>query len=335
MKKGKYSWDFTNGVYINSHSVIVGPKESEGPLASYYDMSFDDLHFEEKTWEQAERKMLKKTIEETIAKSGYRQDSIDILISGDLMNQNTAANYVARDYDIPFLGVFGACSTSMEALAIAASLVDGHQVNRAVTGTCSHYATAEKQFRYPTEYGGQKPDTSTSTVTGAASILIQKSKDAIQVEGATIGKVIDFGMNDPFDMGSAMAPAAAETITSHFKDFNRTADDYDLILTGDLSSVGTPILDKLMVQSGYDLGDKYKDCGSMIYYASQNVFAGGSGCAASAVVTYSYILKEMKEKRLNNVLIVATGALLSPTVIQQKETIPCIAHAISLKRVEQ
>lgn len=222
----------------------------------------------------------------------------------------------------------------METVAISSSFVDAGHCSKVVAGTSSHYSTAERQFRYPTEYGIQKPNTAHCTVTGAGSVLVQKEKAAIQVEGATIGKVIDYGVTDPLDMGSAMAPAAANTIVQHFKDFGRQPDDYDIILTGDLASVGTPILKKLTEQSGYDIEDVHQDCGLMIYHDSQKVNAGGSGCASSAVVTYGYIMQQMMDHKLDKVLVVATGALLSPTIVQQKESIPCIAHGVVIKRVK-
>ncbi|PKR78901.1 stage V sporulation protein AD [Halalkalibacillus sediminis] len=334
MKTGKQSWMFTNGVFIKETSTVTGPKEAAGPLGSTYDYSFDDLHCDEKNWELAERALLKKSIQLCLDKSNTREDAIDMFISGDLLNQNVTSNYVARDLSIPFLCVFGACSTSMEALAIGSSLIDSGNCNRVLASASSHYATAERQFRYPTEYGGQKPDTATSTVTGSGSVIIDKEKSGVQVESATIGKVIDYQLNDPFDMGSAMAPAAADTVVQHLKDLDRQPSDYDLILTGDLSSVGTPIFKKLTEESGFDVEGIHGDCGLMVYHSNQNVFAGGSGCACSAVVTYGQVYKQLKDKVLKKVLIVATGALLSPTMIQQKETIPCIAHGVVLQGVD-
>ncbi|MFC0014729.1 MULTISPECIES: stage V sporulation protein AD [Allobacillus] len=334
MKQGKNSWKFTNGVYIAGNATVTGPKEAQGPLADTFDYSFDDLYCNEKTWEKAEQALLKKSIELTLSKTNTRQDAVDLLISGDLLNQNISSSYVARDLDAPFFGVFGACSTSMETVAISSSLVDAGHCSKVVASTSSHYSTAERQFRYPTEYGIQKPNTAHCTVTGAGSVLVQNEKSAIQVEGATIGKVIDYGVTNPLDMGSAMAPAAANTIVQHFKDFGRQPEDYDIILTGDLASVGTPIVKKLTEQSGYDIEEVHQDCGLMIYHDSQKVNAGGSGCASSAVVTYGYIMQQMMENKLDKVLIVATGALLSPTIVQQKESIPCIAHGVVIKRVK-
>lgn len=334
MKLGKQSWIFKNGVYVQASSAVTGPKEALGPLGKTYDYSFDDLYCNENTWEKAERALLKKAVDICMKKVNIREDAIDLFISGDLLNQNVTSNYVAREIASPFLCIFGACATSMEGLAIAASLVDSENTQNAIASTSSHYATAERQFRYPIEYGGQKPDTQTTTATGAGAILINREPSDIVVEGATIGKVIDYGASNPLDLGSAMAPAAADTIVQHFKDFGRQPEDYDLILTGDLSSVGTPILKKMTEQSGYDIEGLHRDCGLMIYHSNQQVFAGGSGCASSAIVTYGYIMQQLKENKLKKVLVVATGALLSPTLIQQKDTIPCIAHGVVLKRAD-
>ncbi|MGM8214023.1 stage V sporulation protein AD [Bacillaceae bacterium W0354] len=334
MKMGKQSWLFDQGVYIQSSATVTGPREALGPLGKTYDYSFDDLHCNEGTWEKAEQSLLKKSIDICMGKTNIREDAIDLFISGDLLNQNVTSNYVARDIPSSFLCIFGACSTSMEGLSIAASLVDSGNCNNVLASTSSHYATAERQFRYPTEYGGQKPDTATTTATGAGTVLVNNQPSDIQIEGATIGKVIDYGATDPLDLGSAMAPAAADTIVQHFKDFGRQPEDYDLILTGDLSSVGTPIVKKLTEQSGYDIEGVHRDCGLMIYHSNQQVFAGASGCASSAIVTYGYILQQLKQNNLKKVLVVATGALLSPTIVQQKESIPCIAHGVVLKRAD-
>ncbi len=334
MKLGKNSWRFDNGVYLDGNATVTGPREAKGPLSKTFDYSFDDLYCNEKTWEKAEQALLKKSIEITLSKTNIRQDAVDLLISGDLMNQTISSNYVARELDAPFIGIFGACSTSMEGVALGSALIDGGQCTKVIASTSSHQSSAERQFRYPTEYGIQKPNTAHTTVTGAGSVLLKNEKTAIQVEGATIGKVIDYGMTDPLDMGSAMAPAAANTIVQHFKDFGRQPEDYDYILTGDLASIGTPILKKMTEQSGYDIEDVHQDCGLMIYHAPQKVNSGGSGCASSAVVTYGYILQQMIEEKIDQVLVVATGALFSPTSVQQKESIPCIAHGVVMKRVK-
>lgn len=328
---GKQTWLYANDLYITSTGTTVGPREAEGPLSSTYDITYNDLYCGEHSWEAAERRLLDQSINACLRKAGLMAEDVDFFLAGDLLNQNVTANYTARELPIPFLCMFGACSTSMETLSVAAALVDGGFANRVIAGTSSHNATAERQFRYPTEYGGQKPDTATFTVTGAGTALISKDPSPVKVAAATIGRVIDYGQKNPLDMGSAMAPAAADTIKAHLTDLGRTPDDYDLIVTGDLSSVGSPILKKMLMDEGIDINHVHNDCGLMVYRPDQQVFAGGSGCACSAVVTYGHLLNELKNGNLKRVLVVATGALLSPVMIQQKESIPCIAHGVVLE----
>lgn len=332
---GKQTWVYENGIYLNSCGTAVGPKEASGPIGQEFDVRHDDLHCGEENWEMAERRLMEQSIEACLKKVNLSYGDIDLFLAGDLLNQNVTANYVARHTKIPFLCMFGACSTSMETLAVGSAMVDGGFAKTVIASTSSHNATAERQFRYPTEYGGQKPASATFTVTGSGTALVSKSKSSIKITTATIGKVIDLGIANPFDMGSAMAPAAADTIHQHFQDLNRTPDYYDLIVTGDLSGVGSPILKELLLDEGYDLATKHNDCGLMIYQRDQGVFAGGSGCACSAVVTYGHIVKEMMLGNLKRVFVVATGALLSPVMMQQKESIPAIAHGVVLERSEE
>ncbi|MDD7999419.1 stage V sporulation protein AD [Bacillus cereus] len=332
---GKQTWVFQNDIYVNATGTAVGPKEAEGPLGKEFDISYDDLHCGEENWELAERRLMSDSIQQVMQKANVETSQIDFFLAGDLLNQTVTANYVARKWGIPFLGMFSACATSMETLAVGSAFIDGGFANRVLATVSSHNATAERQFRYPTEYGGQKPGTANSTVTGAGSILISKEKSAIKITAATIGKVQDLGIANPLDMGSAMAPAAAHTIQQHFEDLKRSANDYDLIVTGDLSAIGTPIAKQLLLEEGYDIGHIYNDCGLMIYDSSQEeVFAGGSGCACSAVVTYGHLLSEMQKGNLQRIFVVATGALLSPMMMQQKETIPTIAHGVVFERVK-
>lgn len=332
---GKQTWVFQNNIFVNATGTAVGPKEAEGPLGKCFDISYDELHCQEENWELAERRLMNDSIQQVMQKGDVEPSQIDFLLAGDLLNQTVTANYVARELGIPLLGMFSACATSMETLAIGSAFIDGGFANRVIATVSSHNATAERQFRYPTEYGGQRPGTATSTVTGAGAVLISKEQSNIKVTAATIGAVQDLGIADPFDMGSAMAPAAAHTIQQHFEDLGRSAADYDLIVTGDLSGVGAPITKQLLLEEGYDLGNVYNDCGLMIYYGDQEeVFAGGSGCACSAVVTYGHLLKEMQKGNLQRIFVVATGALLSPIMIQQKETIPTIAHGVVFERVK-
>jgi stage V sporulation protein AD len=331
---GKQTWQFENPLFVHSSGTAVGPMEAEGPLGKLFDVKHNELHCGEANWELAERRLMEQAIEQCLKKGNKTIDDIDLLLAGDLLNQNVTSNYVARHVNVPFLCMFGACSTSMETVAVGSALVDGGFANNVIAATSSHNATAERQFRYPTEYGGQKPDSATFTVTGSGAVLISKEVSNIRITSATIGKVADLGIKDPFDMGSAMAPAAADTIAQHLKDLNRTPDDYDLFLTGDLSGVGSPIAKEMLKEEGYDVHDKYNDCGLIVFRPDQPVFAGGSGCACSAVVTYAHIFNELQLGNLNRVFVVATGALLSPTMIQQKESIPTIAHGVVFERTD-
>lgn len=270
-----------------------------------------------------------------LQKGNISFNDIDIFLVGDLLNQNVTANYVVRTVPAPFLCMFGACSTSMQTIAVGAALIDGGFARTALAATSSHNATAERQFRYPTELGVQKPKTATFTVTGAGAVVIDRKRGRWRITAATIGKVIDVGTANPFNMGSAMAPAAASTMERHFADLRVSPADYDLIVTGDLSRVGSVIVRQLLAESGYDVTDNYNDCGLMIYRPDQNVFAGGSGCACCAVVTYGHLLKEMERGALQKIFVVATGALLSPTMMQQKQSIPAIAHGVVIEAVKE
>lgn len=323
-----------NNVYVVGSATIAGPVEKEGPLKDYYDNTYNDLYCECKTFEQAEQKMLREAIDTVFKKTKLFDKDIDIMFGGDLLNQITSCTYVSRDYKIPLIGTFGACSSSMLTLALASSYVEAGYAKKAMAFTSSHNATAERQYRYPTEYGIQKPDTTTYTATGAGAIIVSNIISDIKVTSATIGEVTDFEFTDANNMGVAMAPAAYKTMKQHFKDLNRDPSYYDLILTGDLSTYGKRIILEMFKKDNIQLGN-YDDCGLIIYdRLKQDVFAGGSGCACCALTTYGYILEKMKKKELKKVLVIATGALLSPTLIQQKESIPCIAHAVSLEVLE-
>ena len=323
-----------NNVYVEGSSTIGGLKEKEGPLGKYFDNTYNDLYCGCKTFEQAEQKMLKEAIDTVLKKTKLRDKDIDIMFGGDLLNQITSSTYVSRDYKIPLIGTFGACSSSMLTLGLASSYVEAGYAKKALAFTSSHNATAERQFRYPNEYGIQKPDTTTYTVTGAGAIAVSNIISDVKVTSFTVGEVTDYEFTDANNMGVAMAPAAYKTLKQHFKDLNRDPSYYDLILTGDLSTYGKRIILELFKKDNVELSN-YDDCGLIIYdRKNQDVFAGGSGCACCALTTYSYVLEKMRKKELKKVLIVATGALLSPTLIQQKESIQCIAHAVSLEVLE-
>lgn len=326
-----------NNVYIEDAYTICGNYENDGPLSKYFDKKYEkDLYFGEKSWEKAEVHLLKEANKKIIEKNKLKDSDIDLLISGDLQNQISASDYMARDFDIPFIGIFEACATSGEALVLASTFIESKMAKRVIVSTSSHNMAAEKQFRNPTEYGTPKPKTSTFTSTGAASILLTNKKTKIRVEASTIGKVKDLGITDVNNMGAVMAPAAADVIYNHLKDTKRKPEYYDLILTGDLGIYGKNILkDYMMTSYNISLGDNYNDCGTMLYdLDNQPVLAGGSGPVCSALVSFGYIYKEMLNKKIKRVLIVPTGAIFSPTFTFQKETIPSIANAISLEVVE-
>ncbi|RXT13841.1 stage V sporulation protein AD [Ammoniphilus sp. CFH 90114] len=331
----RQTWRFSKDIRIMGSGVATGPLEGQGPLGEEFDIVHEDNYANEDSWEKAERKMMAQATEVAIKKSNITGQEIDVMLAGDLLNQIITSNYTARGLELPLLGLFGACSTSMEGLALAAALVDGGFVRYALTGCSSHNSTAERQFRYPTEYGGQKPPHAQFTVTGAGASVVGLGASGPRITHATVGKVTDLGIKDPFDMGSAMAPAAADTISTHFKDLDRTPQDYDLIVTGDLGKVGYAILKDMMMDLGYDMTPHYSDCGLMIYSPSQDVFSGGSGCASSAVVTYSHIVNGLQNGRFGRVLVVATGALFSPISFQQGESIPCIAHGVVMEGVQE
>jgi stage V sporulation protein AD len=333
MLQGHQSWVFERPPVILATATVVGPDEGNGPLHDQFDIVHGDKMLGQDSWEKAERVLFEEAAQEAIDKAGLTNGQVQFFIGGDLMNQIITSTFTARTLSIPLLGIFGACSTSMEGLALAALLLDTHSANYILTGTCSHNCTVEKQFRYPTEYGSQKPPTAQYTVTGAGCAVLGKLGEGPRVTSATIGRVIDMGISDPFNMGAAMAPAAVDTIQAHFRDMNRSPRDYDMIITGDLGAVGYAIATQLMVDHAMDMHlTSYMDCGMIIYdREKQQVQAGGSGCGCSAVVTYGHFLKRLMKGEFKRMLVVATGALLSPLSYQQGETIPCIAHAVAIE----
>ena len=326
-----------NNVFIEDTYTICGNYENDGPLSKYFDKKYKkDLYFGEKSWEKAEVHLLKEANENIIKKNKLKEEDIDLLISGDLQNQIAASDYMARDFNIPFLGIFEACSTSSEGLIIGSNFIEGKFCKRVLVSTSSHNMVSEKQFRNPTEYGTPKPKTATFTTTGAVSILLTNKKNKIKIESSTIGKVVDMGTTDVNHMGAVMAPAAGDVIYSHLKDTKRDTSYYDLILTGDLGIYGKEILKEYMLTKyNITLEDNYNDCGTMIYDINkQPVFAGGSGPVCSALVNFGYIYKEMLKGKYKKVLIVPTGAIFSPTFTFQKESIPAIANCVSLEVIE-
>lgn len=332
---GQQTWLFENRPRIIGRSAVVGPDEGQGPLASDFDYVYDNLEIGEKTWEKAERKLLEQASQMALINANITKEELQFFVGGDLMNQIISSSFSARKLGVPYLGVFGACSTSMETLALASLIVDSGAGDYVLAGTVSHNCTVEKQFRYPTEYGSQKPPYAQYTVTGSGCSVISRTGQGPVVTKATIGRIMDMGIKDPFNMGAAMAPAAADTIVSHFRDTGLEPGYYDLIVTGDLASVGLPIVKELLHKEGVPMEQTvFNDCGLMIYNLEKQpqVVAGGSGCGCSATVTYGHIMNRMQKGELNKVLVVATGALLSPLSYQQGESIPCIAHAVAIEK---
>lgn len=334
MLRGRRTWVFDRPPVIVGTGTVVGPDEGEGPLAAEFDLVHPDMMIQQTSWEKAERLLLEQASDIALSKAALSKDQINFYVGGDLINQIISSTFAARTLGVPYLGVFGACSTSMESLALAAQLVASGAAHYALAGTSSHNCTAEKQFRYPTEYGSQKPPTAQYTVTGAGAAVVAAEGAGPRITAATIGRIMDLGIKDPFDMGSAMAPAAVDTIQAHLLETGREPADYDMIVTGDLASVGHPIATDLLKRHGVPIAEtRFDDCGLLMYdLAKQKVQAGGSGCACSATVTYGHLLGRMARGELNRILVVATGALLSPLSFQQGESIPCIAHAVSIER---
>ncbi len=323
-------------VYLGDTATFAGPYEAKGPLGKEFDKTTKDLYVGEKTWEKAEIKLSRHSIDILLKKISKTKSEINLIIAGDLLNQLSSSSYALKELNIPFLGIYSACATSMEGIIIASTMIDGGKVENVIITTSSHNMSSEKQFRNPTEYGAPKPGSATFTATGGASLYLSKEKTDIKVESSTIGRIVDLGMKDPNNMGAVMAPAAADTIYRHLKDLNREASYYDLILTGDLGIYGKGILIDYMHQEyNIDLENNYNDCGTMLYDLNnqKEVLAGGSGPVCSALVVYSRIFNMMKKKELKKVLIVTTGALFSPTIIYQHENILGISHAVSLEVV--
>lgn len=333
-KLGDQTIIFNNKPRIISNYSIVGEKEGNGNFKDYFHYILKDDLFGEKSFEHAEQKMLQFAIEHSIKNANLKINEIDLIIGGDLLNQIISASFTARHFDRPFLGVYGACSTMAESLAIGSAFVNGGYFNNVVCATGTHFSTAERQYRFPLELGNQRPPTSQWTVTGAGSSVLSLNGTGHKITKATLGKVTDYGIKDVNNMGAAMAPAAMSTLISHFQDTKTTPDDYDLILTGDLGKLGSEILMDLMEHNGYKLEKNYNDCGQMMFNNNQKTFQGGSGCGCSATVLNSYVLKKMDEGVFKNVLFAATGALLSTLSSQQGDTVPGICHAVVIERDE-
>lgn len=330
-KQGKHSFSFSDPPVITAWASIAGKKESEGPLAHCFDITSQDTYFGQNTWEQAEKRMQQLALRKLTEKAGIQMHDLEILFSGDLLNQCICSSFSMRNMGIPHLGLYGACSTMAESLLMASMAVGGGFADTAAAMTSSHFASSERQYRFPLGYGGQRTPTSQWTVTGAGAALVQNQGKGPKIESCTIGTITDLGIRDANNMGAAMAPAALETIRTHFQDMKTSPTDYDLIVTGDLGQLGKEMLMELARREGISFGGKLTDCGSLIFdNTKQDVHAGGSGCGCSAVTLCGYLLEKLNCGKWKRILFCGTGALLSPTSTQQGLPIPGVCHAVSI-----
>lgn len=329
---GRYSLYTENNPSILGFASICGKKEKEGPIGNMFDLAFDDNTLGESSWEKSESKLQTEAVRIALKKANLNSKDIDYIFAGDLLNQCISSTFGLKDFNIPFLGQYGACSTMAQTIALASIMVDTGTASKCVAVTSSHFCSAERQFRFPLEYGGQRTPTAQWTATASGAVVIGRSSDQHpKITAVTIGKIIDLGVKDANNMGAAMAPAAVDTIFTFFQDTNKSIDEYDLILTGDLGEVGSKLLCDLLEKKGLNIKDKHSDCGIMIYdKESQDVHAGGSGCGCSASVLCSVILKKLLRKEYKKILFIATGALMSPTSTQQGESIPGIAQLVEI-----
>jgi stage V sporulation protein AD len=322
---------FKNPPNIEGSASVCGKKEGEGPLGKEFDEIFNDSRLGEESFEKAESKLQTQAVKLAIKKSRIQASDIDVIFSGDLLNQCLSSTFGLRELNIPFLGQFGACSTMAQTLTLASIMVASGAADYSVAATSSHFCAAERQYRFPLEYGCQRFQTAQWTVTGSGAAVVGKSGQIPFVRGVTVGKIVDLGVKDTTNMGAAMAPAAADTLKNFLLDTKTQPEDYDLILTGDLGEVGSRLLKEILSREGIKLSDNHKDCGLMIFdQERQDVHAGGSGCGCSGSVLCSAIFNKMRAKRINNLLFMATGALMSPVSSQQGESIPSIAHLVWL-----
>ncbi len=329
-KRGKQSFVLTPQPVIHNWASVVGKKEGEGPLAKSFDMVSKDTYFGQKTWEQGEKRLQQLALETLLTKAKLEVDQIDLIYSGDLLNQCIGSSFSLRNTGIPHLGLYGACSTMAESLLLAAMTVSGGFADKVVAMTSSHFASSERQYRFPLGYGGQRTPTAQWTVTGSGAALVCSEGKGPRIESCTVGTVQDLGIKDANNMGPAMAPAAYSTIRAHMNDLDLSPADYDLIVTGDLGQLGKEVLLELARRDGMSLGGKLADCGTLIYGTQQDVHSGGSGCGCSAVTLCGHLLNDMASGKLERILFCGTGALLSPTSTQQGLPIPGVCHAVSI-----
>lgn len=332
MKKvGKQSYILSNPVNILSTASIVGPKEKDGPLHQYFDYCLEDEFWGESSWEKAESKIIKETVTSAVSKSGIANNDIDLCFAGDLLNQCISSSFGFRDSNIPFLGVFGACSTFVESLILGSICIDGDFATNVICASSSHFCSAEKQFRFPLELGNQRPPSSQWTVTGAGASVLSKTGNGPYITNITPGKIVDMGIKDANNMGAAMACAALDTLITHFSDTGKKPNEYDAILTGDLGHIGKDILIDLASSKGYNIKPNYNDCGVLIFdKEKQDTHSGGSGCGCVASVFSGYVYEMFKQNKYKKALIIATGALMNSTSTQQGESIPGIAHLVEI-----
>jgi stage V sporulation protein AD len=330
--RGKQSFVLPQPVVITTWTSVAGKKEKEGPLGHCFDITDDDTFFGQKTWEQGEKRMQQLALQTLMKKAALRPSELGLVFSGDLLNQCIGSSFTLRNTGIPHVGLYGACSTMAESLMMASMCVGGGFFDKVVAMTSSHFASSERQYRFPLGYGGQRTPTSQWTVTGSGAALVCREGNGPKIDAATIGTVTDLGIKDANNMGAAMAPAAFETIKSHFRDLGRSADDFDLIVTGDLGAVGKELLLTLARKEGFSLGGKLVDCGCLVFdREKQDVHAGGSGCGCSAITLCSDLLTKLRKGKLKSILFCGTGALLSPTSTQQNLPIPGVCHAVSIQ----
>ena len=330
-KRGKQSFVLPQLPVIQAWASVAGKKESEGPLAHTFDQTCQDTYFGQKTWEQAEKKMQQMALEILAEKAGMKKTEFELVLSGDLLNQCIGSSFSLRNTGIPHLGLYGACSTMAESLLIASMTVGGGFRDRVVAQTSSHFASSERQYRFPLGYGGQRPPTAQWTVTGSGAALVCSSGNGPRIECCTIGSVKDLGITDANNMGAAMAPAAFDTIRAHMEDLQRKPEDFDLIVTGDLGQIGKEVLLELGKRNHLPLGGKLADCGCMVFdNTTQDIHAGGSGCGCSAITLCGDLLNRLRDGKLKRILFCGTGALLSPTSTQQGLPIPGVCHAVSI-----
>lgn len=331
-RKGDQSLAFLDPVHIISSASIVGPKEGEGPLGDFFDLISQDAGFGEKNWEKAESTLQKEALTVAAGKAKLSPWQIRYLFGGDLLAQLSATSFGTEESNLPFFGLYGACSTCGESLTLAAMAVAGGFADYAAAITSSHFGSAEKEFRFPLAYGNQRPLSATWTVTGSGAFILASQGGYVKITGVTPGKIVDMGVKDNMNMGACMAPAACDTIYQNLMDFNRQPEDYDRIITGDLGYVGQEILIQLLKEKGFDISSQHMDCGIEIYdRENQDTHAGGSGCGCSAVVLAAMILPKLRKEVWKRVLFVPTGALLSKVSFNEGQTIPGIAHGVVLE----